>query len=886
MRLMKRIVSVILTILMITAICSAAFGFDKASTVENEAFDLLSKLDIGVSEQDGKITRNEFLILIMQMTGLYDYHTDVTECVFSDVAGTMSGLVNAAIKIGYITVPENRLFRGEDYITVQEAAAMCIRALGYELGNDKKGDMGAYMSLAYKLDLLNNVYVNNFSNDDVNQMLFNMLHAGCMDVQVNGEYEITDSETNSFLEIHYGIKYVTGYVTAIGDVSLTGKDIALKNQIKIDDTQYIYEKKLGYEYLNSKVNAYVTSENGDNKIFALYMKKQIKEEIIASNDIQSVNDTVTTITYRKNNKQTKITLTNDCTFIYNNEKLFGIKKSQLLKDATSLKFYDGNSDGKYELAVIEEYKYYEVASKTLKNERIDDKNGLPSLYLNTEDDEEKHCIYSANGNKVTFDSINIGNYLEVMYTEKEDGTPDDKKAIEIRILTNKKSGVLSSIDMESNILALDNGDEYTYIENIEKDLVLRRAYDFIIGSNGKIAIAKVNSEKNNVGKYGYLVDAATVRSINKKIQVELFTQDNEMVILETKEDKVYYCGEYGGKYYDNRSLKSDEFMSLFANEQLVKYQTDENGNLKKIWKYTDYSTDSTYDGFDENRFSREFATNTGRIFGIAASENYFYNDSTIMFAIPESKNEDEYMVGSYLVAGELRPANIELYDSNSDFTVKAGVVHVTSTGTGGGMSVSIMGDGFPTLITKKIYVIDEDGNETPAYKGYRGGSEITIKPLNETVRDRNVSVPEQGEKSTIYFTELNPGDVIMYETDAKGRVNVLEVLYRFKTNNLDSKCYNASPGDEYNSELITYFGKASKYKAGSYFMTEYSDDRKFNFGDKRRPTHIYEFDVNTHEVTVLDNIGYLNCTEHADPDYLFVKCRRTTTRDVVIYRKN
>lgn len=186
---------------------------------------------------------------------------------------------------------------------------------------------------------------------------------------------------------------------------------------------------------------------------------------------------------------------------------------------------------------------------------------------------------------------------------------------------------------------------------------------------------------------------------------------------------------------------------------------------------------------------------------------------------------------------------------------------------------------------KTVRIDGTDYEYVSAFKAYSKGKEVTLVANNEELCDKNIDVPNQGEKSKIYFNELNPGDIIQYRTNQNGQVSLLNVLSRFDKDKMYAKYFVSNPSEDYLSYMILECGKVTKYKAGGYFTLENDLSRKYSLSDKRMPIYLYLYNLSTGTVEVLPSMSYLREATEANPDYVFVKTRRTSVRDVVIYRQ-
>ena len=882
--LSKIISCIIILSTIFTVFCFFEVKVNAADTANNErVVDFLNKLDIDAQTGEQGVTRLEFAAMIMKAVNQYNNNVNIDKSVFDDVEGVAVSYVNQAVSMGYFVVPEDKKFRPYDNITYQEASAVCVRVLGYESFKASNRGMSAYIDIATRLKLLRDVNIGDFTVDSVNRIVYNMLHSDVARIEYsNGSVLSTKIGDTSLLEEVYGIRMYRGVVRSINGVSIVGCNAVNSDRIMVDGNVYaINEKYDTHKYLGNNADYYITNMDGEDTLFAIYENPNSNTIVINGNKIKSVASDLSQITYyNMNNSLKTVSLIRNFTGVYNNSNKFSISKADFEGSGTFITLKDNDGDGNYDIVYIEKPEYYQVASVSITYERIDFKDSNEPLQLSKVTDASQLCVILEDGREVDYLSIVKGSCVEVLLSRTESGAIDYSKSIKILILENKVSGRITNIadGGDDNTITI-NEQEYGYISDIRDKLSVGKTADFYIGSCGKIVIVSQGYMSDDM--YGYLVKSYS--ESDGRTYLKIFTQNNKMKVFSTG-DKVSFTGYKDGGYVENKSISSQELINYASSSQLVCFSADDDDVLKKIVLAYDYSNDSTYNGYDTDRFSLEYHSLNGRIFNVVASEDYFYNSDSIIFNIPADGNTKDYFVESYSYYAEQNNVEVMLYDANEKWVVSVGVV-ITSDSAAQEPDDETLGEENIAVISEVYSMLNDDDEVIRAYKAYRCGQEVELIPNKETLSDKIISVPNQGEKSKILFSELEPGDVIQFWKNSAGKVSQINVLFRFNKSNLQPKYYNIWPHEGHISVLITDFGKVTKYSQGSYFMLE-NTDKKYNFGDTRQKTYIYEFNVNTGAVNVLDELGFLNDETSENPDYVFTKRRRTSLRDVVIYRNN
>ncbi|USF27497.1 hypothetical protein N510_002444 [Firmicutes bacterium ASF500] len=144
MRNLKRALSLALASVMLMGmmvVASSAASFPDVSAEDNtEAISVLNAVgvmlgdkDTGNFRPDGNVTRNEMAVIMSKlMLGTYEADSYVGSHPFTDVPEWASKYVAACYSAGIIAGRSETTYDGSSTVTAVEAAAMMLRALGYE----------------------------------------------------------------------------------------------------------------------------------------------------------------------------------------------------------------------------------------------------------------------------------------------------------------------------------------------------------------------------------------------------------------------------------------------------------------------------------------------------------------------------------------------------------------------------------------------------------------------------------------------------------------------------------------------------------------------------------------------------------------------------------
>lgn len=844
--------------------------------------DFLQRLDITPAQATEAVTRYDFAVMVMQSVNAYRNNTAVGDSAFRDVEGIAVSVINPAVELGYFKVPDDRMFRPYDAVTYAEAAAVAVRVLEYEYQIKDTADVGKYLNIAQSQGVLKGVSAQPFTGKEVNRLIYNMLHAKCATTDYYFQSGTHSNDKIVLMEKIFGIVSYSGTVSAINGLAATGSESTNRKYVVIDGKAYKTEDEYSSaDFLGSYVNYYVTEDDGEDVLFAMYHRYDIGRIVIEGDDLKSVTDDLSSLTYSANQVNKTVKLASDATILYNHSEKFSASKKDFLQEDATITLVDGDNDNVYDTVSIENPAYYQAAAVSETENRIDDKDGKEPIILSNAHDSNQVSICFEDRTPANFSSISADSRLEVLYSTAEDGTIDYSKAIEITILQKKAEGAIQSISTADKTVRID-GTDYEYVSGIASKLKVGRNMLVYFNTKGKLAFAQSVSGSEKL--YGYLVRAYEKEPFSAEVAFKIFTQDGEMKNFEAS-SKLTYSGYIDGNYVKDKSIEAIDLLKYASDGQLVKFKADDQGILKNIEFAYDHSSDNNYEGYDDDAFSLEYQSNRGKLFNLVASPNYFYDNDSIIFGIPDSGKDSDYVAERYSYFTETNNIPVKVYDTNEKMIAAVGVATLSDS-VMQELTDEEAGDEYIALISDKFEMYDEKEDEiVSAFKAYSKGKEVTLVANNEELCDKNIDVPNQGEKSKIYFNELNPGDIIQYRTNQNGQVSLLNVLSRFDKDKMDAKYFVSNPSEDYLSYMILECGKVTKYKAGGYFTLENDPSRKYSLSDKRMPIYLYLYNLSTGTVEVLPSMSYLREATEANPDYVFVKTRRTSVRDVVIYRQ-
>ncbi len=799
----KRILSVILALVLALAMIPSAV---LADTAEHPIFDAVGiKIDLGEADE---ITRYELAKMIIDIANL----EIITEgkAVYADVSQLHWAFpeVNTVTTYGYMSGLTNMTFQPDAKASVADAAQALMNLLGYgNFGKQANWTTADYFLKARNIGLLKGVSSvgGSLTSDILKQMVSNMLDKNIVTVASvgsDGVKFVVDTET-TYLQSVYGYCFREGIMQAVGKSAINGSNPVPNGKIKVGGVTYRAENKNFSEFLGYEVRIVVDSkEENANVLYVEKIKNYDDFELyIPASDIKEYAEYTYTYTNEDGElEQARISTTSQI-FLNGQKALFDERIMKPLSG--SVKLLDANEDDIYEMVYITYEIFYEVAG-SYEEEYVAD--AISGKQLNIEDVD--FVVYE-NGISAGMSAVKNENIIAVMpgaitfdmgstmpYADNANLT-----RASVETVTTKVSGTVTAKGSASVMVDDENYDYSAYFEMLvaegKANIPALNTYVVLyLNSEGNVIYSKIDTDAmiaNKTEKYGYILKAVPARGESGKLVVKLFTEDAQFISGETPE-KI----KINGARKPATDLLSDTtlFPSGSLDTQLITYETDEAGVVTAINTVTDYTATTPYEGYDIEKFSKEFE---GSIkYYNTFKHLYTIDDNTIMFEIPEDLEEDKKFkitTGKKVLAGN-RSYFLELYDTDEYYNIATIVIDYNKISENGSSTESktlpynhSTGEINSFVVFDKSVVLNNDGEERVeltglTYSGTPGkASKMEVKRLiatEDTLEDTDNGTFGHIYSSYLYtdWQELEAGDVIHYRTDSEGYVDIFRLLFK------------------------------------------------------------------------------------------------------------
>ncbi|MBQ2897935.1 MAG: S-layer homology domain-containing protein [Clostridia bacterium] len=864
----KKILSVVLTLIMAIGIVTPAMAYeisdDVAGTVYEEAATVLGALGIMIGDEGGfrpndTVTRAEFAKIAVHALGLKDVAESskgVTKFPDVGVNHWANGYINVATAQKIVIGHDTGLFAPEDVITYQEAVTILIRVLGHEPAALAKGGYPTgYLVTGNNIGLTKKASIEagkGASRGITAQLTYNALTINLMEQVGFGDDGRYEEVNKTLLKDKLGIIKGTGIVTGNSVTKLTGTSSLKNTEVEIGGEVFFTGNSKADHMLGQYVTYYVEEQDNGDKVVLLAMPDANRNKVItinASDLAQEILENSTSIFYYpdEDSDAEELLLADNVNVIYNDKA--GALKNPLTGTITLL---ETTRDDKYDTIFINEYVNYVVDSVSTAGKKIYDKNGLPALDLNTDNNKNlKVVLEDKNGNAVKLEDIKEWNVLSVY---------KNTNYVKAIVSTEVVSGMITEKSASDETVVI-GGKEYKIAENMNYgDFTLKLEGRFYLDASGKIAAYDAQSRLGT--NYAYLINAGLTSGLDQSLQIKLFTANGEVKTL-TAADKIKVDGASG--------LNNEQALAALKTEgaivkQMVTFETNANGELSAIERATD-KTASFPNSFEKDMFALNFKGDglvfkaSGNRLNIvdengATTGSIKLTDETIIFNIAEGETDTTKMeMGSLKSFVDSSAYNVEVFDIKEDHT--AGMIRVTNTISNGKIEA-------PIAVVEKITSM-QNSEDLLVDKLYAAVDGEKIELLTE---ETGILVKNGSEK-------LEAGDIIQYTLNSKGEINRITVLFDIDAK--DTEFYSSYGTAD---EMAIVYGKVTK-KFSNSINVSVNGASAINYNISNAT--VYKFDSSkNNKLTITDAGEIAKWEDNANEQRVFIRIYKDEVKEIVI----
>lgn len=790
---MKRLLSLVLSIVMACGLCAASAETDNGAAeygLNENDIKVLSLAEI-INEDEitnellgEKITRANFLSYIAAAVGVSkDFETDKN--FYVDMSGHWAeNIASYFVQNGTLAVGESKLFEPDRAILADEALKIVVSVLGYSAIAEQTGGFPyGYIQTAKRIKLSSPSGNNELTTAQALSMIAQSLEIPCYDVESFSNDGYIKSGSNSeetLLSIYHSVFTDEGYVRAVNGISL---DDAKCDDGEIFIGDYRYKSYLGYaeNYLGSDVKVYYKAKSKNDKRTAeIIIEKQ--DNRVKQIDIENIIDLDSgyKLSVWKDDGSSSVSYSLDrgVTVIKN-----GLVEKSGIRDIISglnngtVRIADINRDGLYEYCIIKDYVPFILSYSNKQSGIIFDKLNGGSYSIN---DYEYSYIYDdAYSEKSIYDlmeddvlsvaeSSDKKTYIEVISSSKTvTGTVDEIKEVD-----NKKYFTVNGIEYEVNKTFLDKNSVQAGLSGSFKTDM----FDIIVS---------FTEDSADAPKFGMLINAVTDEPFGTHLKLKIFGADGAMNVLRAADKIKINENSYSDMEKAKNSLinKTTGKVDL----QIITYYTNENNEIKTIDTRTlgeKENADSTLryaEPVDDSPGTEGVRVIFGRS-GKRLGMSTYVNTGTVLFNAPNKAalesgdySDEDFYILPYDGLREGKNVIVDAYYTKKPAIIAKGII---TYGLEFGKGKNDDKDVF--VVTGMSEKMNEDGEIKKILEGWDGiKAKKTEYPISEGLN-----------------LDLAEGDSIIIEVSNAGEISAATMIY------------DNSQGGEPNTQIgSTWFNK-------------------------------------------------------------------------------
>lgn len=801
---------------------------------------VLGAVDFDENSLDTEITRQEFAKIACIIGGYIpggasgEFFSDVEPD--SEYAPYINSLAAAGI------VSASGQFEPLRTISVNEAAAMLVRILGYSYrANSKGGYPAGYIQTANALDLFENVNPTApVTRAAAAVLCVNALNTEVMNPVSYGDSPRFETEDGYILSYRtFGIVHVTDIVDAVDLTSLKGENDLKPYHISIGGLKADVGDLDPWSYLGYETDAYLLRDarSGDYTLKYICKTARNEETAISVRDIVSIEGGI--IKYYSGDKLLKCRFNTMASVVYNGASTSKPLDMSMIEGLDGeVRVLDNGASGSGSVVFLDVYTDCVVADVDPYDEKVYDRyDKSRQLVINTAVDDPYTIIYNSAGEEAYLGDISSDSVLSV-YKSMDDA---DQKYIRIYLSNEKIAGEIEQISSSSGAVKITvEGREFELTENCRKicEPKLKAGITVELLLNSRGYVSGINFEGTGM-MFGYLKGVSLEKDLARELKLRIFTENGNFETF-TARDKL----EVDGTLYQSddstvTAILEEASNTLYPNHrtdleehcyaQPIRYSLTGDGEVNcidTIFKSHSPNIKATSADIEGNNALYDWYTMTagerGSDYGLRFRSGincfggrFMIDDTTKFLAFPspedtsvEYTNEEKYSAvpKSYFVGTVYYFVHSYSCTENnlkSDYLlVEASQGTVISTEEYMAVVKSVTTAQYKEETVSKINVLGKNGGAVIMCK-----NNFTFKRVANSTSDNPDAAEAAKLPLELTAKDLQIGDVIRYVLTPSGYADNIELYYRIK--------------DGYIVNNTSYASNELRYIAANSFQIRY-----------------------------------------------------------------
>lgn len=745
------------------------------------------------------ITRGEFCKYVTRLFNVDAESYTAKNYCYTDVdrSDKNSGYIYYLKDMGAVNGSSGMTFSPDENITLEQACTIILKLANLNASVIGGDFVSAYYAKALQLNIAESDMKGDeaLTKNNMIKIFFNLLDtdvptlSGITEKNGNKSY-LYDKDTFSY--VYFDVDSYEGVLTGYSN-SMLSENVSLGGgQIMIDKNKYKCNIKNLYEYFGMYVKYYV---NSSDEVIAL-IPEENKVTTVWSDDIDRYENG--RLYYDENGKEKHVSIYSKADVIYNGIAYPDYQKSDLeFKNGDGfIKFIDNDSDGTYEIIIIEEYNSYVVdkvsADKKLIYAKYPENAAFEIPY------DEDITVFRNDGMEMSLGAV-LGMSVISVYKDK------NNEKCKIVVSNDYVQGTLTEIDDDEYIIVSNSGEEKRlkadkcFADNMKK-ISLGYNARFLIGANGRIC-GTANDYDENLG-YGYLFKAAQKDEKKDEVYVKILTAAGEIKKYELSEN-IKVDGEKFDRLREvyNVLTDSDASGDRYTKAQIIRYKVNADDKINFI----DTNEDGRYENYETSLHTESFSNVAFRPGKYIINRKAVIDNFAVCFFVPqvasgysksfiEDIDEDDlfvtYKINDYWQS-ETITADVAIIDEDACLSDCVAIKYdfYPNDNVGGDLGFKVGVSPEYAMVDRVGVTLDKNGDTVPAI--YMINDRLIEK--KECISEgctQKYKYDENGTKTT-EVTGLKRGDVIKFYSDRNGVIRYTEVLYdiergdnaRFKISN-------------------------------------------------------------------------------------------------------
>ena len=823
----------------------------------------LQIIDIAENKLESSVTNGEFAgaaAVISGMTG--DYYED--------------GIFERMTESGYM--PPMCVY-SERPITYVQAVKTLVAALGYDDEATRNGGYpNGYMLAAAGMGLLDGIKAEQSEEltwGALAKLLYNALD--CNTVREDGNsYNYNGGKVMEEILHIYRAK---GQVTANSITSLTEPERFRDKSVQIDGEEFECSDNRFDKFFGYNVEFwYKRYDSGSQEI--LYMEDDTSKSLYldyTSEPKVSGNE----ILYYSNGKEKRAVIESGSCIVYNGRVT---KKSLLdfskLDMNAELMLTDTNSNGKYDIVSISEYKTIFVSKTSTYNNTVYDRYDAETRLSFDPDKAETRYIYKdTDGNDIKFTDIKSGTVMSVLMTE-------DGKIAE---------SVISSKTIDATVKGYSTGGRWPVINTDTEEF---KAYDFVgkhlhemsTGTSYTLYFDKFGIVSGFAKSSDTYTNAVLLKAYQKDGdpddaigEVRLYNMTDKKLQVTELEKNVKVDGVLRKKSKAVIAALTENTDNL--KYRVIRFKLNENGKIREI-------DTSRYDSAHEPEESLQLLAKSG-VKSYERDSCFFYNSDGTGFVVDktaskmfsyntnEPDNSSEYST--------VTTANLPIYESFSAVSayttdIKNGIAEIVMVGLDDAERNKINNTTGQSILFDSVSEVADDNNEIKYC--INGWDLLKNAKYSQTVEDASK------------LSGCKSGDILDLNITYSGRVGDVVTVYRADSGVAFTGAMNGNGSTVVSPTNYRWlFGKA--YLAGNGFMYVLRDGRESAIDKaipsdcdvvtlKKKTPNYYIYDKTARHLEKIRQTDYKEINDYVsggkNADNVLVYSRHSSISIVIVFR--